>query len=532
MRLQLKFFFILVLLSILIIVLMAGIMHFLILRNFAEFRTKSELLELTSIIDVLKESYIQNDGWDKVRGVQRWHLVLQQAAPENQEERLKHNQALNLPAEGLPAGVMIPQHGRRFPPTLHAKRNTLESPHTPPLKKSVSHLPPFPPLPHRPYERAGDLLNLASRLCLLDENRMHVSGHYVSDGRYVFQEITVDKTIIGFLGLQLIERRRHPLEIEYLASQKQMFWVLGGGIFLLSTLLAHLLARQLIRPIRQLMKGTETMQRANFDVEIDVVSNDELGDLAKNFNAMARTLKQYEQMRKQWLSDISHELRTPISVLRAKIEAVQDGIRKMTPEMLGSLHHDVLRLTQLVEDLHILSITDSEGLSLSTESVNPVERMQACVDSFRIECENKQIELALHINDDGPISFQANRDSIYRLFSNLMTNSLRYTDSPGHLVISISKSTSNPANDKEGKDEQRLIVKFEDSAPGVPDDALHRIFDRLYRVDKSRSRALGGSGLGLSICKQIVSQHQGIIRADHAPLGGLAVIIEIPLKSP
>ena len=137
---------------------------------------------------------------------------------------------------------------------------------------------------------------------------------------------------------------------------------------------------------------------------------------------------------------------------------------------------------------------------------------------FQPRLQQKGIELRLALTAAGPIILKGDADRLAQLFSNLLENTLRYTDSPGYLKI------------HERHSEDRLSIFFEDSAPGVPDEALGRLFDRLYRVDKSRSRGLGGSGLGLAICKQIVEAHGGTIQAFNAPAGGLLIQIELPVR--
>lgn len=175
-------------------------------------------------------------------------------------------------------------------------------------------------------------------------------------------------------------------------------------------------------------------------------------------NAMASTLEEFEKLRRQWLTDISHELRTPLSILRGEIVAIQDGVREPTPENLESLHAEILRIYRLVEDLHLLSVAESD-----------------------------------------------------------MDNALKYVHSPGALEI-----TGHPQKD-------HVVLYFQDSGPGVPPESLPRLFDRLYRVEPSRSRDTGGSGLGLSICRQIIEKHGGRIWAQAGTLGGLSIGIQLPM---
>ena len=214
---------------------------------------------------------------------------------------------------------------------------------------------------------------------------------------------------------------------------------------------------------------------------------------------------------------MSHELRTPLAILRGEIEAMQDGVRDITPERLVSLHDEVNRLGKLVDDLHILFVADSENLLQQKQPVQPLHILQEVITTFETRLEQTGIQLQIHPVEGQRAIIMGSENRLGQLFANLIENSIRYTDCPG--ILRINHFCSR----------QDVTMVFEDSSPGVPSEALDRIFDRLYRVDKSRSRALGGSGLGLSICKEIVVGHGGTIRAAHTHLGGLLISIEFPL---
>jgi len=191
----------------------------------------------------------------------------------------------------------------------------------------------------------------------------------------------------------------------------------------------------------------------------------------------------------------------------------------MNNETLESLYAEVLRLIKLVNNLHQLSLADSQTLYVKKEPVAPLEILKESVRSFQTRFHQSNIEIQTEFTAEKDVIIAGDDGRLAQLYSNLLENTLRYTDSPGLLKI-----YSHLANDK-------LMLYFEDSAPGVPEDSLPHIFDRLYRVDKSRSRASGGSGLGLSICKQIAEIHGGSIRATDSSLNGLLIIIELPVIS-
>jgi two-component system sensor histidine kinase BaeS len=222
-------------------------------------------------------------------------------------------------------------------------------------------------------------------------------------------------------------------------------------------------------------------------------------------------------MRQQWIADISHELRTPIAVLRSEIEAMLDGIRTPTLERVRSLHVDVLSLGKLVEDLYQLSLLDtSEPHDFPQERLNLTDILRDAAMGAETRLQEKSIRLLTRFDPDKPLTIRGSDARLFQLFSNLLANSYRYTDDNGCVEI-LAASQGD-----------KVRVTIQDSAPGVPEAALPRLFERLFRVDKSRSRALGGSGLGLAICKTIAEAHGGTIQARHSPLGGLAIDMEFP----
>ena len=241
--------------------------------------------------------------------------------------------------------------------------------------------------------------------------------------------------------------------------------------------------------------------------------------LAADFNVMAKTLEQSEQMRRQWLTDISHELRTPLSILRGEIEAMQDGVRETSRQNLDSLHSEAIYLSKIVNDLHDLSLAETGALPFNKKTVDPVQVLKETVRLFETRFAQHQITVFDQLVSDQKVALQGDADRLTQLFSNLFENALRYTDSPGSLRIWQTRG------------QNRLMLHIEDSGPGVPDESVERLFDRLYRVDHARTRARGGSGLGLTICKSIVEAHGGKISAANGQSGGLRFDIELPLIS-
>jgi two-component system sensor histidine kinase BaeS len=278
------------------------------------------------------------------------------------------------------------------------------------------------------------------------------------------------------------------------------------------------LANRLVKPIKALATATNYLSAGKFDTRVPVVSVDELGRLARNFNELAITLEKNEHTRRHWVADISHELRTPLAVLRGEIEAIQDGIRQPTSEAISSLHSETLRLGRLVEDLYQLSLFDLGGLTYRKAELDCAMMLNQTVESFRPEFTAHNIELHCELPKGNFSPLFADGERLRQLFHNILENSLKYTDPQGTLIVHLDYTTTD------------VQISFQDSAPGVPPESVERLFDRLYRVETSRNRATGGAGLGLAICKNIVEAHHGSIQAKQSPLGGLWLLVTLPLK--
>jgi two-component system sensor histidine kinase BaeS len=218
------------------------------------------------------------------------------------------------------------------------------------------------------------------------------------------------------------------------------------------------------------------------------------------------------------MAELSHEMRTPLAVLRGEVEALVDGVRPLSAAAMLSLQEEVARVTRLVEDFHQLALSDLRALPCSFAPVQPAALLRDAVS--RVEPRALAAGLRLEV-DTGHAPPRAHWDTqrIGQLLSNLLENSLRYTDAPGRITLQLRAG---------GPDE--AVLSVDDSAPGVPATDHARLFEPLYRADASRSRRLGGSGLGLAICRAIVRSHGGHIEAGASPLGGLRVVVTLPLQ--
>ncbi|MGG9756250.1 two-component system sensor histidine kinase BaeS [Escherichia coli] len=302
--------------------------------------------------------------------------------------------------------------------------------------------------------------------------------------------ILVNGAEVGAVIASPVERLTRNTDINFDKQQRQTSWL----IVALATLLAA----------------------GDFTTRVTPTSEDELGKLAQDFNQLASTLEKNQQMRRDFMADISHELRTPLAVLRGELEAIQDGVRKFTPETVASLQAEVGTLTKLVDDLHQLSMSDEGALAYQKAPVDLIPLLEVAGGAFRERFASRGLKLQFSLPDS--ITVFGDRDRLMQLFNNLLENSLRYTDSGGSLQISA------------GQRDKTVRLTFADSAPGVSDDQLQKLFERFYRTEGSRNRASGGSGLGLAICLNIVEAHNGRIIAAHSPFGGVSITVELPLE--
>ena len=328
--------------------------------------------------------------------------------------------------------------------------------------------------------------------------------------------VTVDGQSVGWVIASPIERLTRNTDINFDRQQRRTSWLIVALATLLAALATLPLARGLLAPVKRLVEGTHKLAAGDFTTRVNTGSADELGKLAQDFNQLASTLERNQQMRRDFMADISHELRTPLAVLRGELEAIQDGVRQFTPESVASLQAEVGTLTKLVNDLHQLSMSDEGALAYQKSPVEVVSLLEVAAGAFRERFASRQLTISVALPEH--VTVFGDPDRLMQLFNNLLENSLRYTDSGGGLHIS-------------GRIEaDMLALDFADSAPGVTELQLTRLFERFYRTEGSRNRASGGSGLGLAICMNIVSAHGGNVSAAHSPFGGVSITVKLPLE--
>jgi two-component system sensor histidine kinase BaeS len=334
----------------------------------------------------------------------------------------------------------------------------------------------------------------------------------------------VNGLLQAYLSLRTVKALPDRMAQRFL--QRQYLGLAGLALVMLFLTLgiAVLLARRWSRPLQAASHATARIAEGDWSSRIAEHHltgwRTELDDLMRHINQMAQALQNQEHTRKRWLADISHELRTPLSVLQGEVEALLDGVRPLTLASIGSLREEVLRLNALVNDLHLLSMADLQALPCHFESGDAVALLRNVHQRFAHSAQAQGIDLRVDLADHTALPVRWDMHRMTQVLSNLVSNSLRYTDAPGRAVVRLRQ---------EGGD---VVIVMEDSAPGVSESDLPRLLDPLFRVQADRARGQGdgpqGSGLGLSIAAAIVKAHRGQIELTPSAWGGLSVRVRLP----
>lgn len=268
---------------------------------------------------------------------------------------------------------------------------------------------------------------------------------------------------------------------------------------LVSALIVSLfVSRRVVTPIRQMMEASQRIAAGHYQERVEAAGRDELGQLARSFNQMATTLEQTEAMRRDLIANVAHELRTPLTSIKGYMEGMLDGVLPASPDTYQQIYHEADRLQRLVNDLQELSRVEAGAFKLDCRLLVIAELIQQITAHLRPQFEEKSVTLSLNLPANLP-PVLADRDRLSQVLLNLVGNALQYTP-PGE-TVSISTGIEN----------QELLVTISDTGIGIPAEHLPHLFNRFYRVDKSRSRAGGGSGIGLTIAKHLVEAHGGRI---------------------
>lgn len=540
----LRLFLTVLLTTLLITTVSLSVLHWTMQKNFTKYVADVEMQKLDHLIENLAGVYSIYQDWgnavqaqilqiegeaapDDYDRLSRWWLrrqydiALQQryfkehtivSQIESQRSQTISPQELKVLEENLPSQYR-PFEGLRFP--LSANQNLIRPQNNKENKDSRN----FSNLRTSEYQEGkklfismSDHLGLSSRLSLYDAKQQFVLGE-PSENMVSYRPIEVNGQVVGYLGLRPVLDQDDALSINFFSNQKRYLFLIYILSFVTSLVAALLLATYFKSPIQRLLHATRELTKGHYQHQVKVKRNDELGDLSNEINQLAVILDQHETSRKQWVADTSHELKTPLAVLQAQIEAMQDGIRKPTPEHFGAMLAQVSSLKKLTQDLAALAQAEAQQLKFTFQEVDPWNVVLNEIDSFKPKYEQAQLSITA---EGKGTRLQLDVDRFKQIMVNLLGNTIRYTEAGGQVHVHTLEDATT------------WSVIVDDSPLGLTDEQLAHLGERFYRADDSRTRSTGGTGLGLALSCKIAQGMKGTLRFEHSPLGGLRCVLTFP----
>ncbi len=313
-----------------------------------------------------------------------------------------------------------------------------------------------------------------------------------------FQAIEVDGETIGYLIISQERFRRTPAETDYINRANIAFGIGSLLAILVAVTVGIFMSKSIIDPLMHLTKASKAMAAGDLDQQVNVQTEDEVGQLAQAFNQMSSDLAESNRQRKQMTADIAHDLRSPLAVIAGYIESMRDEVLAPTPERFDTIYSEIEHLQHLITDLRTLSRADAGELPLNLQRINPQELIDRTVSTFQHQAAQKNIEIEAMTDQMIPL-IQGDEERLAQVLGNLVNNAIRHTPKNGAIRL----------NGK--KDNHGVRLSVEDTGEGIPADALPHVFDRFYRVDEARQQNSGESGLGLAIAKSLIEAHGGTI---------------------
>lgn len=371
----------------------------------------------------------------------------------------------------------------------------------------------------------GQRLRLAdaSGNILLDSQNQNPTGRLSNAEKNSALPVEVGGQVVGYLlaeGGIGVSQVAESFLVNRLSTAAITAGLIAGGLALL---LALFLTYSLMRPVRDLTRAARRLGAGDLAQRVQVKGNDELAVLGSAFNHMADSLQQAQESRRSMTADIAHELRNPLAVQRANLEALQDGVFPLNPQALEPVLEQNLLLTRLVDDLRTLALAEAGQLKLERKPTDLAALVERIVERFKPQAAQRQVTLRLEnglSSAAGPEDFvEIDPLRVEQILNNLISNALRFVPQAGEIVVKLARLG------------EQVQVSVRDSGPGIPEEALPHIFERFYRADRSRSRSEGGSGLGLAIALHLAEAHGGALVAANYPQGGALFTLSLPQKN-
>ena len=324
---------------------------------------------------------------------------------------------------------------------------------------------------------------------------------------------------VGAIYIDPLGQGADPRREAFLVSVNRALLLAAVVAGLAAVLLTLGLSRRILGPIEALTAAARRMEKGDLSQRVEVKSKDEIGELARAFNAMADGLARLEELRRNMVTDVAHELRTPLSNIRGYLEALRDGVVEPNRQIIDSLYEEAMLLNRLVDDLQELALAEAGQLRLERRPVALADVADRAVEAIRPRAAARGIALQVNLPEDLPL-VDIDPQRVGQVLGNLLSNALTYTPSGGEVVVGARTR------------ESEVEVSVSDTGEGIPTEDLPYIFERFYRVDKSRSRATGGTGLGLAIVKQLVEAHGGRIEVESEVGRGTRFTFTLPVAEP
>jgi signal transduction histidine kinase len=374
------------------------------------------------------------------------------------------------------------------------------------------------------YDKEGTIIWDAQshdmELChqIMDEisNRMKIeypqlNGEFsAKDYPLVKDSKTIGRVSISTFGPFFLNEN----DFQFIHSLNRILISVGMISLVVSVLVGHLLAKRISQPIFNTVEITKQISDGNYGVRLKEESNTkELGLLEESINHLAISLETLEKLRKQLTEDVAHELRTPITILGSYLEAMTEGVWEPTPERLDSCNEEVARIGKLVGDLERLARIEGENLKLHKERVDLYVVIEKTIQSFEAEMKNKHLEI---MQQGEHCELLADQDRLKQVVVNLLSNAIKYSREGARIQFNIYETRDT------------VGFRIKDTGIGIPEQELPYIFERFYRADKSRNRATGGTGIGLTIVKAIIEAHGGRVSVQSVLNEGTEFTVVLP----
>jgi two-component system sensor histidine kinase BaeS len=495
MRIQNKLIAIFFLTSVVLVVSQVLVMQWSIGKGMIDYVNERELKALNTVASSLAELYQKDGSWQQISGNhKRFKNIIDKELADSEFSSPQGNRPPNRPRE--------PGHwmGQNQADRNNSQMEGREGPKGPPPPRGG------PPIFEVSY-------------ALLDFDKTFLAGLYSAELSFSYIDIIVEEKTIGFLAVSKRDHLTAGYELNFVKQQQRYILFIALGLVLVAMLIAMPLAAHFVKPIKSLTSAMSKLTSGQFQQRIDLKRKDEFAHLSRDFNELAATLQQNEQARKRWLADISHELRTPVAVLKGELESMLDGVRPLSLERIQSANEEVTQLEQLLDDLHELTRNDLGTLHYRKESLNLVKLLHEEVKRYQTLLAENGFKVTFSDLPQEVFVF-ADTKRLRQLMANLFTNTAKYANDGDMLNISVNVLQQS----------HQVEIRFEDNGCGVDEVNLDKLFDHLFRIENSRNRETGGSGLGLSICQKIVDAHHGKISAFASDLGGLGILIILPME--